>query len=165
DFPLALGCAIWLRHVLEAERNTRGARRVFVQYRDLLQHSTQTAEFVASQLADNWQVSDDARRREVASFIDPEMRHHRAETEELRRSPGFYAWIAGAWDAFSAVGHNQSDAKALRRLDKIRVEFDSVVSAITPLVEAGEVLGKACANLQGELSGTEEARKHYRAAL
>ena len=47
---LAHGCLLWLCNILDAERETRGLRRVFVHYHDLLSDPARVAHFIASQL-------------------------------------------------------------------------------------------------------------------
>src|ERR1019366_6499945 len=97
--PLAHGCLLWLRHVLDAERETRGSRRVFVHYHDLLSDPARVASLIASQLTEKTLALNERNGRKVSSLIDPKLRHHVAEPEELHRPEAFYPWL---WDAYEA---------------------------------------------------------------
>jgi hypothetical protein len=51
--PHIWGYLLWLRHILEAERQTRDLRRSFVNYQDIIEHADSVASRVASELAED----------------------------------------------------------------------------------------------------------------
>lgn len=75
--PEATGMATWVRHVVEAERASRGRPRVFVSYNALLEDWQQVANRIATALQIDWPVAPEAVQAEVDSFLTGELRHHR----------------------------------------------------------------------------------------
>ena len=63
---------VWAVNVLEGERNTRGFRRLFTTYDQLLQFPVETVAHLAKGLG----LSADAIAATVSGQIDPTLRHH-----------------------------------------------------------------------------------------
>jgi glycosyltransferase involved in cell wall biosynthesis len=136
--PIAYGCLLWLGHVIEAERVTRGERRVFKSYDDLLLNPVRTAEYVAAQLGiDGLPVNKDSARA-IADFVDPALRHNVAGVEELDLSIAFYPWLLEAYQALADLARDPNDEAAQKRLDDIRAFFDPAVASLAPLFVTGE---------------------------
>jgi hypothetical protein len=74
---------LWLRHMIDAERATRGMRRAVVDYDGMLDDWRATVARLAP-LADRegWRP-DDGVAAEIDTFLDPGLRHHRAAAAEL----------------------------------------------------------------------------------
>jgi hypothetical protein len=83
-FPLAKSYLLWLRHLLDAERDTRGARRVFVGYDALLRSWQATVERIAAGLGLSWPVGTPEVAAEVALFLQRALRHQDVGDEVLR---------------------------------------------------------------------------------
>jgi hypothetical protein len=136
--PLAYGCLLWLCHVLEAERETRGSRRVFTHFHDLLSDPIRIAEHVASQLIGKTLALNEKSKRDVASLIDPELRHQIANLEELYYPAAFNPWLSDAYEALAALVNRPTDQQAMRQLDRVRAAFDPAVALFVPLLVAQE---------------------------
>ena len=128
--PLAHGCILWLSHLLEAERETRGLPRVFVRYEDLLGEPALTAKRIGIELGLGNLLRGKKRERDLAAFIDPALRHHSAETGVLEQRGSFYPLLSEAFDALIALGRSPGDAEAQWRLDCVRVSFEKVMTSI-----------------------------------
>jgi hypothetical protein len=63
---------VWAVNVLEGERTTRGFRRVFTTYDQLLQSPVETVAHLAKTLG----LSDGAISTTVSAKVDPTLRHH-----------------------------------------------------------------------------------------
>jgi len=68
------GRALWLEHICAAERDTRGAERVFVTYESLLSDTSSVAHRLAEFLA--LPSPDDEQLRNLSQFLDRDLRHH-----------------------------------------------------------------------------------------
>ena len=136
--PLAHGCLMWLRHVLDAEFETRGSRRVFIHYHDLLSDPAGVAEHVASQLTEKTPRLNAESKRDINSFIDAELRHHIAEPAELQHPYTFYPWLKEAYEAHSTIVDHPDDKTVPRRLDRLRAVVDSAVKSFSPLLSASQ---------------------------
>jgi hypothetical protein len=141
---LSHSCLLWLRHVLDAKKNTRESPRIFVHYRDLLQDPYGVAEHVASALAENWQGVNGNTKRQIEFFVDPAQRHHFAQLVDLQGPLAFYPWLLEAYEALSVLVGCPTDKEAQRRLDNVRALFDPAVASFGPLIAARDAeLAKA----------------------
>lgn len=78
---------LWLRHVLEAERGTRGLARVFVTYEEMITDWRRATDRIARTLEVSFYEN---RRSEIAldAFVSPALRHHRGGGDaSLEASP------------------------------------------------------------------------------
>lgn len=94
----ARGLLLWLGHLLDAERATRGARRVVVHYEDLIggRGWRGIADEIAQALGVAWPHVDAAA---VDAFLAPSLRRRRTSDAAVGTLPG---WIATVYDAFRA---------------------------------------------------------------
>ena len=73
---MARSLLLWLRYNLEAERHTRGRRRAFVCFDDLLHDWRATLERAARESGIAWPVPFADAADAIGTFLDPELRHH-----------------------------------------------------------------------------------------
>jgi GT2 family glycosyltransferase len=90
----ARGLLLWLGHLLDAERATRGARRVIVHYEDLIGEPgwRPVADEVAGTLDIMWPQVD---ATAVEAFLAPELRRRRASDAASEPMP---RWITTVYD-------------------------------------------------------------------
>lgn len=136
--PLAHGCLLWLRHMLDAEHETRDSRRVFVQYQDLLSDPVRVAVCAAATLVDGWQGTDHESEKKLKVLIEPGLRHHVSKPDELRHSEAFYPWLQETYEAYAALVGQPNDMAAQHRLDRVRSLFAPAVESFAPLFGARE---------------------------
>jgi hypothetical protein len=67
--------ALWLKYNVLAERGTRGARRVFLSYEDLMGDWEAVASRCIAELGGTLAISDETRTG-VAQFLSPQLHHH-----------------------------------------------------------------------------------------
>ncbi|NNE44515.1 MAG: hypothetical protein HKN12_09915, partial [Gemmatimonadetes bacterium] len=91
-FPAALSHLLWMEHCLAAERETRGAKRVFVTYDDLMADWRGTAARIGAGTGCDWEARLDEVAPQVAEFLNPELRHHRTTALD-----GLHVWIRAVW--------------------------------------------------------------------
>ena len=70
---------LWLRHVLEAERDTRGASRSIVSFDQLLSDPAAVTERLSREIPVTWPVPLDRRPEGIREFLSPSLRHHRGD--------------------------------------------------------------------------------------
>lgn len=108
----ALSSAWWLKYTLLAERDTRGIRRVFVDYSNLLENWTHEVKRIATTLEINLDSSDE---RAIGDFLEPDLRHHRRSGSVPE--PFGTDWIGTAYAAMSAAARDEPwDASELDRV-------------------------------------------------
>jgi hypothetical protein len=92
---------LWLGHLLDAERATRGTKRVIVHYEDLVGERgwRSIAAQIAAEFDFAWPRFDAEAEAAVDAFLAPELRRRRASDDALGKLP---AWIEAVYDAFRA---------------------------------------------------------------
>jgi len=82
-FPLAKSYLLWLRHLLDSERDTRGATRVIVGYDALLADWHAVADRIAGGFGLRWPIAPPDVAAEVALFLQRALRHQDVGAEVL----------------------------------------------------------------------------------
>jgi hypothetical protein len=126
--PTAARVGAWANVALETERLTRGARRVFIRYEDLLADWRHQLTRLAERLAlPQLLPIDPALARDVDEFVDPSLYRNRVGWQELETPlpPGVREVVDAAWTRLQALaGPNADDPAALAALDAARAEYD-----------------------------------------
>src|SRR5205085_8386107 len=117
--------ASWLNVMLETERGTRGTRRVFVRYEDLLEDWLAGIGRIGAVL-DLPQLSTPSRERlaEVSKFVDPGLRRSRVGWDEVN-VPGAVRDLAeGVWGQLQRLAAPDGDAAPVHdELDRMRAAY------------------------------------------
>ncbi len=95
--PVDKALLLWARHMLDAERNTRGMKRVFVGYQELLDNWLSVAERIGVSLEIDWPISPIEARAEVDAFLRPSLRHWTADPSLFSEISGV-PWFLEAWE-------------------------------------------------------------------
>lgn len=118
--PQDKGLLLWLRHLLDAERDSRSIRRVFVQYHDLLLDWRSVAAQIATSLALEWPTPIESAVVDVEEFLRPALRHWTAQDAELEAIAGA-SWFSELWSLLSACCNDQQ--RRDEAFDRIAAEF------------------------------------------
>ena len=116
---------LWLRHVLEVERDTRGSGRAFLSYEDLLRDWRSSVGHLSEWLGIAWPRLGHEADARIESFLSPKRRHQRFDTEELEARGDVVSWVKEAYHAAlsESAGNDESDA-----FDSIRQESTQRIS-------------------------------------
>lgn len=150
--PRGKALLLWLRHFLEAERATRGARRCFIAYEHLMQDWKSTIHTIVStlDLPLPERYSDVA--EQIEDFLKMSRWHHRRTHDELMPS-----WVRGAYEwGLSATRGNDTDFKTL---DAIHEGLHAAEEMYRPLIDlCDSELGHQLAERNAAVRLLEEAR-------
>jgi lipopolysaccharide biosynthesis protein len=114
--------ALWLRYMLDAERDTRGLPRVILPTAEFSADPAEALARVASVLGVCWPHAPETL---PPDFVEPGMIHP-AQPVETDLMP----LADEAFRALLHLAHQPEDARALARLDAIRASFDPQTQAI-----------------------------------
>lgn len=117
--PTGDSVALWLRHALDAERDSRGMTRSFVSMDALLSDWRGTLARIERDIATPWPIDLDAATAGIEAFLSRELRHHRAAIESASTD-----WAGRVFHAFTALAADPAAPAALAILDTIRTAFD-----------------------------------------
>ena len=124
---------IWLRHVLDAEADSRRLQRVFVHYPDLIEDWRSQVERMAALLDIEWPRWSGAVQAEIEAYLSSELRHHRVDEESLPESTRIQSWVARAYRCLLQMTRNGEAEEAQSDLDAIRAEAEPLMLAYAPL--------------------------------
>ena len=150
-FSAAKSNLLWLEHMHEAERATRGQTRVFVHYARLLTDWRQELARIEERLQLALPQVDMGTSRAIESFLKPQLRHHRHPASpdgQPRLLQRFYATLTSACAA---------DRDVTKQFQVLDAEFDGLREISQPLIrEQWTQLAKERADHAAEV---EQARR------
>ena len=112
---------LWLRHMIDAERTTRGLMRAVVDYDAMLGDWRGTMTRIAPLAGrEGWQA-DETETSAIEAFLDPGLRHHRDAASELEQP---LTGIVRAVDEGLRGLIDADDANARERLDRAYALLD-----------------------------------------
>ena len=150
---------LWLRHILDAEAASRGLKRVFCTYDQLLEDWPGLADRMKMTLGITWPRISASTAVEISSFLTTGQRHF-SSSPKLTGSP-ISEWISKTYAValrWSDSGEKESD---FRILDSVRAELDAASPAFAQLLLPRSRSGMAGdgsrrrAELEAQLSDTE----------
>lgn len=162
-----LAMLLWLRHVLEAERYTRGQSRHFVSYDLALQDWRKTVQNIAQGMAITWPRPPDDAQEAVGQFISRKLRHFENNSTETGAQPQLKSWIHESFAIFERwadIGENQDD---YAKLNEIRQQFNQstpILLALAGSLDAAEQsTADALTEVAAQISENAKAQQEIRA--
>ena len=135
-FHRDFACLLWLRHVLDAEFDTRGLNRAFTTYDELLDDWRGLAKRLEERLGIVWPNISVENQRGIDEFLNPADRHHIQSSDNLFADPAMSAWFRETYAIMLRWAADGEDASDHNALDIIRHEFDAAVPAFSGIVQA-----------------------------
>ncbi|MGI8740370.1 MAG: glycosyltransferase [Gammaproteobacteria bacterium] len=122
---------LWLRHVLEAERWTRGQPRAYVSYEQLMADWRAAMTPAWRQLGLDELTVDPSTSREIDSFLQTDLRHHASSRDDLDNDERL-TLIRRVYDDYaSTISDDQSQGStALSALEKTLTEASFLFGAV-----------------------------------
>jgi hypothetical protein len=130
------GEMLWLRHVLAAERATRGMVRFHTSFEQLMLAWETVAIRAQDGLQLVWPKSIANAEFEVAKFLSSDLRHHKDSSTRVLMSPLLPSWLSETYEILNAWAEGGEQSEDYQKLDRIRLEFDVASSAFARLVRA-----------------------------
>lgn len=118
EMPRETALLLWMRHMLESERASRGMPRVFVSYDALLADWRSVIDHVASAFKFQWPKSPADVQAEIESFLRRDLRHH-----EVDNGAGL---VRGGWPSAlyeASLAALDDDMAQVATFDRIRGEL------------------------------------------
>lgn len=122
---LLYGQLLWLRHVLDAEITTRGKKRVFVSYDQILSDWREVVERISSNLDLVLPLSLETAAPGVQKFLSGELRHFASASLTTRQLGEVSDWLLQTWEVLTRWSLTGEDAAGHAALDHVRKAMDS----------------------------------------
>jgi GT2 family glycosyltransferase len=142
---------IWLRYVLDAERDSRGLRRTVLAYEELVADWRGLARRLADELALTWPKQAQAEHG-VDAFINPPA----IPESKARATKPNGAWVDEAVRLLSATANAASLDTASAGFDRISAEFDRAHDAFQVTLSAGRTASATVTRLEQTLGLKEQ---------
>lgn len=123
---------LWLRHVLEAERGSRGYPRSVVTFDAILSDWKGVTQRIANDLGIHWTIDANDAEESIVNFLTPSRRHHVADSEIVCQRVDMSVPVNDVfrWHIQAQVDRNISTSA----LNKISEELDWASSKVTPYI-------------------------------
>lgn len=130
-FPASKSLMLWLRHVIDSERDTRRFSRAFITYEALLRDWRRTMSRAARELGLVWPNKASAVSAEVGHFLRSHLRHQRIDDVILETDREISRWVREAYQVLKAAA--DGDASRLSQtLSAIAKELDAASRLYQP---------------------------------
>src|SRR5262249_26400921 len=110
---------IWLRHVLDAERETRDLPRSVIRFGDLLHDHRRVLAQMSRRLAVKWPRSLTTARAEIEEFLSLTDRHHSVDDRCLEGRLDMPEQVRRAYRALVTIARDGENGEAHAELDQI----------------------------------------------
>jgi hypothetical protein len=164
-FDPALGHLLWLRHVLDAEAGSRGLRRCFTTYDELMEDWVRLADRAQQTLGLVWPRSAAIAADEVEAFLAPTLRHHSEPKASVAQDPRLSPWLKDSFEIltrWAAEGEARSDHKTL---DGFRAELGAAAPAFSKLISSSrQALAERSREAEKSAAELSAAREELRQA-
>ena len=134
DMSLREGVLLWLRHILDAERDSRGCKRSFVAYETLFDDWRGDFGRISRDLDITWPRNLDDIAAAADKAIIRDARHNTWTAEDLARTSYARGLASRVLAACDVLASDPNDAAAMAELDTIAAQFDELVELTLPSV-------------------------------
>lgn len=128
---LEQGCMLWLRHVLDAEAETRNWLRSFVDWDSFLKDWQSALTHACGQIDVDLPAWNAHGFEQVDEFLSSSLRHHQTADLSDFDSP-MKDWLFSTFSALRELVSNPSSEKALHELDDVRESFEIAANVFEP---------------------------------
>ncbi|MGE0233384.1 MAG: sulfotransferase family protein [Flavobacteriaceae bacterium] len=115
---------LYLRHMLDAEKETRSLHRAFIDYADLLADWRSVRDTIVAQTGAVLAAGDSAAGPTVDAFLSPDRRHHNAGDGHLGVAGEFGDWMETVAEQFRLLAIAGEQEGASRELDRVSMELE-----------------------------------------
>ena len=175
-FSPAKSYLLWLRHVLDAEHDTRGVRRCIIRFDELLREPERVLRTIGRRLAVRWRRPLATVRGEIDDFVSVAERHWAVDGRSLDMRQGVAVWVGRTYNALATIAGDGESAQARADLEAISSEIDRATTTLWPIVAEHsttardrtaevEALRTTLSAQAGEVSALQEALAAVRSAL
>ncbi|MGB3456456.1 MAG: glycosyltransferase domain-containing protein [Litorimonas sp.] len=154
--PREDGALLWLRYMLDAERGTRGRRRLFARYEDALDDPVEFLERCRDALGLTPPLAPSEAAVSLRALADPDKRHHSKTAEHLAHDPLTSGWVSDAYEAVCVMITDPDHAASQAVLDRIAEDFATATPA---LLARRQAVRDRVQSLQAEQERTRTAQE------
>ncbi len=137
-FHFAKSYLLWLRHNLEAERDSRGYKRSFFTYEMLLEDWRGTMTKVYADLGLPLPELSHAHDAQAEGYLSTRFRHHIITPEDVYGRQEIVEWVKTTYATLLKASGNEFDGMT-ETLDAVMNDFNTADKAYGPIVADAEI--------------------------
>jgi O-antigen biosynthesis protein len=122
---------LWLQHVVPSILETRGAKRIVIDFDLLMEDPPSQLRRTAHALQLDFDAGSKAMREYVDEFLDPELRHTRFDLDALRADPAAPGIAIGAYETLVRIQRDDLDIDA-PQVEEVFARIRTDLEAIAP---------------------------------
>jgi hypothetical protein len=142
---LAKGLLLWLRHVLDAEAQSRTEMRSIFTWDDFNSDWRKVSTKIAVDVGLSWPRLSDRASYEIDHFLTQELIHHQTDHAELIVHSEVHEWTLEAYEALLELARNPFSNFAMDTLDRIRALVE----------QSSKIFGRILMDYEIELEGLQ----------
>ena len=127
DILVEQGLMLWLRHVLDAEYNTRDCPRAFVEFGALLDDWQRSVKSIHRALGIAMPKMANDAKREITSFLTSDFVHHEEAIHGKDQQHDWVSWYADIYGVLHEASGKRLRKTALARFDTVRESFSTAL--------------------------------------
>jgi hypothetical protein len=149
----AYGCLLWLRHVLDAEVETRGMARAVLDWPEFLGDRHKALARVSEQWNLIWPHWHEDALSKVDGFVSADLRRQRTNETELEAHPAVNDLVRRTYAAMIELVHDSKDSCVLEKLDGLRAGFETAAAIFDlPMRECVEEVHRVRSEAAAEIA-------------
>ncbi len=121
---LTKGMLLWLRHVLDAEVQSRVEARSIFTWNDFQSDWRRISDKISADTGLSWPRNSDRASYEIDQFLSKELVHHETDHSQLVVHSDVHGWTLRAYEALLELARNPFSNSALDTLDQVRTLLD-----------------------------------------
>lgn len=137
---VARSIAMWLRHVLDAERESRGMPRHFVTYANLVKDWRYEIQIATEKIGVTWPADPQSFSSAIDDFIATGLQHEKCGLDDFENHRGI-PWLAvETYFALCTLANADGSYAIFNALNDLRAKFDQVSDFFSHILEDQSVL-------------------------
>ena len=136
---LTHGLLLWLRHVLDAESQTRSLARSIFSWNDFQSDWRGVCDKIAADTHLSWPRLSDRASLEIDRFLTKDLVHHDTDDVALAGRADVHQWVLRVYQALLELRRNPLANSALATLDDVRLLLDDSSQIFGRLLIDGEM--------------------------
>jgi hypothetical protein len=154
----AYGCLLWLRHVLDAEAETRGMARAILDWPQFLGDSRKALAQANEQLGVTWPYWGESALADIDRFVSADLRRQRASEADLAAHAAANDLAQRTYAAMLHLVRDPEDSCVLRTLDDLRAAFETASAIFAcPMLEAKDEVRQVRSQAAAEIARVQAA--------
>jgi len=162
----AYGCLLWLRHVLDAEAETRGMARAVLDWPQFLGNGRNALAQASEQLGVTWPYWCESALADIDQFVSTDLRRQRTSEADMQTHPAVNDLVRRTFAAMIGLLQDSRDACILRKLDDLRAGFETASALFDlPMREARDEVRRVTSQAATEIARADQDGGRNRDAM